>query len=151
MRHRPTVFIFALLAFGAFGSAAFAQTAGDFFNGDVLHEIRIYIAPADYATFLQTNFTCPAQEDAALAGQILSPVPRLTCWFPIEFHWKFNGRDITTPQVALGGPRDFGLGHSDPPLGREMRGRCRTVPVGPHTNVHAVGGDGVLRAGADHR
>src|ERR1051326_8611513 len=51
--------------------------------------------------FRKTNFDWEAQELDALEGQIVSPLPRVTCWFAVEFHWKFNGRDITLPQVAI--------------------------------------------------
>jgi spore coat protein CotH len=79
----------------------FAQTQDDLFNGDILHEIRLYMAPQDLQTFKKTNFECQDQELAALAGAVVSPLPRVICWFPVEFHWKFNGRDITLPQVAI--------------------------------------------------
>src|SRR6185369_10259926 len=78
-----------------------AQTSDDFFNGDVLHEIRIYISPADYNTFHATNFICEQQDIEPLEGVKLSPLPRIECHFPIEFHWFFNGRDVTGPQVAI--------------------------------------------------
>src|SRR5205814_1795061 len=78
-----------------------AQTSDDLFNGDVLQEIRLYISPTDYATFKQTNFVCQQQDLEALAGQYVSPLPRVECWFPTEFHWTFQGRDITLPQVAV--------------------------------------------------
>src|SRR5207237_7238456 len=73
----------------------------EFFNGDVIQEIRIYIDPADYETFHVTNFICQTQDLEALAGQVISPLPRVECHFPIEFHWIFNGRDITGPQVDI--------------------------------------------------
>src|SRR3954471_24823178 len=79
----------------------FAQTQDDLFNGDLLHEIRLYMAPQDLRTFKQTNFECEDQELAALAGENVSPLPRIICWFPVEFHWKFNGRDITLPEVGI--------------------------------------------------
>jgi spore coat protein CotH len=78
-----------------------AQTSDDLFNGDILQEIRIYIAPRDYATFKETNFTCEAQELEALAGQVISNLPRVICDFAIEFHWKFQGTDVTLPQVSI--------------------------------------------------
>ena len=49
----------------------------------------------------QTNFICFEQEWKALLGEQVSTLPRVECHFPIEFHWIFNGRDITGPQVAL--------------------------------------------------
>jgi hypothetical protein len=92
------------MAFGCcltFSPLSFGQTADDLFNGDILHEIRIYIDPADYQTFHATNFTCLAQDMETLEGERLSPLPRIECHFPVEFHWFFNGRDITGPQVAI--------------------------------------------------
>lgn len=63
--------------------------------------MRLYIAPQDLDTFRQTNFECENQELAELAGEFISPLPRVICWFPLEFHRKFNGQDITLPEVAI--------------------------------------------------
>src|SRR5437773_11728653 len=101
MRNRMIDFIFALFWILTFSFASFAQTTDDFFNGDILQEIRIYIAPADYATLKETNFICKDQDQKALAGERISVLPRIECWFAAEFHWKFKGRDITIPQVAV--------------------------------------------------
>src|SRR5262249_20962159 len=92
------VFSFCVLGFSL---RSFAQTSDDLFNGDILQEIRIYIAPQDYATFKQTNFICQIQELQVLAGAVLSSLPRIECHFPIEFHWFFQGKDITGPQVGV--------------------------------------------------
>jgi spore coat protein CotH len=100
-RNRMIDFIFALFWILAFSFQSFAQTTDDLFNGDVLHEIRIYIDPRDYATLKETNFICPEQDLRALAGERVSVLPRIECWFAIEFHWMFKGRDITIPQVAV--------------------------------------------------
>ena len=97
MRNRT---IFALSWFLAFSFQSFAQTQDDLFNGDILHEVRIYIGPRDYATLKQTNFICPEQDLRAQAGERISTLPRIECWFAIEFHWVFKGKDITTSQVA---------------------------------------------------
>jgi spore coat protein CotH len=35
-----------------------------------------------------------------LAGERVSTLPRIECWFAVEFHWMFKGRDVTMPQVA---------------------------------------------------
>jgi len=94
-------FIAAIFCISVFPSRSFAQTTDDLFNGDILHEMRIYIAPQDYATFKQTNFICEDQDLAALAGAQISTLPRIVCDFAIEFHWLFQGRDITLPQVAV--------------------------------------------------
>jgi spore coat protein CotH len=102
MRSRiSSSFLFASLASVLFVCQSFAQTSDDLFNEDILHEIRIYIAPEDYATLKETNFICREQELKALEGKQVSTLPRVECHFPIEFHWLFNGRDITGPQVAL--------------------------------------------------
>jgi spore coat protein CotH len=101
MRHRISPSIIISSCFLAFSFQSFAQTSDDLFNGDILHEIRIYIDPADYTTFKLTNFTCETQDLEALAGVVISPLPRVECHFPIEFHWLFNGRDITGPQTAI--------------------------------------------------
>src|SRR5262249_13881324 len=99
MRTRIVCTAFFPILFFAFQS--FAQTSDDLFNGDILHEVRIYIAPQDYATLIDTNFICPVQDLKELMGVVVSSLPRIECHFPIEFHWVFNGRDITGPQVAI--------------------------------------------------
>src|SRR5213596_2755201 len=101
MRNLTIASVLASLAVLTFCSQAFAQTQDDLFNGDILHEIRLYTAPEDYETFKETNFTCQAQELEALAGEVISPLPRVICWFPVEFHWKFNGADVTLPQAGI--------------------------------------------------
>ena len=101
MRNRIAVFFLSSLAILICCPRLWAQTQDDLFNGDILHEIRLYMAPEDFATFQQTNFKCESQELDALAGEVLSPLPRVICWFPVEFHWKFNGQDITLPQVGI--------------------------------------------------
>src|SRR5437870_3694659 len=101
MRNRIIPFVLASLAILSFSSQAFAQTQDDLFNGDVLHEIRLYMSPEDIATLKQTNFTCQTQELEALAGKVISPLPRITCHFPVEFHWTFNGKDVTLPEAAI--------------------------------------------------
>ncbi|PYS56199.1 MAG: hypothetical protein DMG13_00615 [Acidobacteria bacterium] len=99
-RNRIT-FIFALFWILLLPFQSNAQTSDDLFNGDILQEIRIYIAPQDYATFKQTNFICARQDLEALAGDRISTLPRIVCDFAIEFHWTFQGRDITLPQVSV--------------------------------------------------
>jgi len=101
MRTRLSSFIFASLLTVLFASQSFAQTSDDLFNEDVLHEIWIYIAPEDYATLKQTNFICAEQEGRALSGEEVSTLPRVECHFPIEFHWIFNGIDVTGPDAAV--------------------------------------------------
>src|SRR5262245_50084530 len=101
MRTRIGGFIIASFWILIFPFQSSAQTSDDLFNGDILHEVRLYINPADYATLKQTNFICPAQDLEALAGETVSALPRIECHFPVEFHWIFNGKDITGPQVGL--------------------------------------------------
>jgi len=108
MRTRICSLIFASFSTLLFAFQSFAQTSDDLFNEDVLHEISIYIAPEDYATLKQTNFICADQELRALFGQEVSTLPRVECHFPIEFHWIFNGIDITGPQVAVSSHGQFG-------------------------------------------
>src|SRR5438552_3838796 len=100
MRTRMPICILVLLAV-FFSSPSFAQTSDDLFNGDVLHEIRLYVSTSDIATLKLTNFTCQEQDLKALAGEVVSALPRVECHFPVEFHWTFNGKDITGPQAAL--------------------------------------------------
>jgi len=101
MRNRIPACIFIAAIILSFALQSFAQTSDDLFNGDILHEIRLYIAPADYATLKETNFTCEDQDIRGLAGDLISSLPRVECHFPVEFHWKFNGRDVTGPQAAV--------------------------------------------------
>jgi spore coat protein CotH len=108
MRTRISFLIFASLSTLLFARQSFAQTSDDLFNEDVLHEIWIYIAPEDYATLKQTNFICAEQELRALRGEEVSTLPRVECHFPIEFHWIFNGIDVTGPQVAVSSHGQFG-------------------------------------------
>jgi spore coat protein CotH len=108
MQTRISSFIFASLSTLLFASQSFAQTSDDLFNEAVLHEIWIYIAPEDYATLKQTNFICAEQELRALSGEEVSTLPRVECHFPIEFHWIFNGMDVTGPQVAVSSHGQFG-------------------------------------------
>jgi spore coat protein CotH len=101
MPNRALTVIFVFLAILTCSPHLFAQTQDDLFNSDILHEVRLYMAPQDLVTFKETNFECEDQELEGLAGETISPLPRVICWFPVEFHWKFNGQDITLPQVGI--------------------------------------------------
>src|SRR5215471_5460728 len=101
MRDRGLSLILALLGIACFSTLAFSQTRDDLFNGDILHEIRLYINPSDWGTFHYTNFTCMNQEMDALEGTYILPVPRVECHFAVEFHWIFQGKDITLPDVDI--------------------------------------------------
>ena len=94
-----------------FAAPSFAQTQDDLFNGDILHEVRIYVNPEDLVTLKQNIDICPNQDLEALEGERVPNVPRIECWFAVDFHWKFNGRDITTAQ---GGIRSRGKGSRSP-------------------------------------
>src|SRR5436309_13648329 len=101
MRNLTIASVLASLAVLTFCSQAFAQTQDDLFNGDILHEIRLYTAPEDYETYKETNFTCQAQELEVLAGEVISPLPRVICRFPVELHCKFHGADVTVAQAGI--------------------------------------------------
>src|SRR2546427_3292096 len=104
MRSRTIIVVVVIVASFTILSSSphlLAQTQDDLFNGDILHEIRLYMAPQDLDTFKQTNFECRGQELQALKGDVISPLPRVICWFPVEFHWKFNGKDITLPEIGI--------------------------------------------------
>jgi spore coat protein CotH len=102
MRSRTIGLIWTITAiFLCLPELSFAQTQDDLFNGDILQEVRLYINPQDWETFHYTNFTCEDQELEALAGAVISPVPRVECHFAVEFHWIFQGKDITVPDVDL--------------------------------------------------
>src|SRR4030095_6994932 len=79
------VFILAVLTFPV---RALAQTEADFFSPDKLQEIRLYIRPADWA-LLKKNFLD-------------------NTYYACEWHWIFNGKDVTVAgEVAI---RSRGLG-----------------------------------------
>jgi spore coat protein CotH len=101
MSNRLIAVILVSLGISTYSSHLFAQTQDDLFNVDILHEVRLYMAPQDLDTFKRTNFECQNQEIAALEGKVISPLPRIICWFAVEFHWKFNGQDITLPEVGI--------------------------------------------------
>ena len=58
-----------------------AQTTNDFFNGDVLQEIRIDVNPKDWKR-LKDNFL-------------------ENTYYPADMHWVFNGKFVEAPQVAI--------------------------------------------------
>ena len=105
------LFILVLIWISVFSFPSFAQSSDDLFNGDILHEVRIYIHPQDLATLKQNIDICPEQDLRALKGELVSVLPRIECWFATEFHWIFNGRDITVPQAGV---RSRGKGSRSP-------------------------------------
>jgi hypothetical protein len=66
-----------------------AQSTDDFFNSNVLHEIRIAIDPANWQT-LKTNYLA-------------------NTYYPCDMVWRFEGRD-----VPLGHVGDSSEGHREP-------------------------------------
>lgn len=72
-------------------ASGFAQTQDDFFNDQILHEIRIDIRPSDWAK-LKEDFL----ENTT---------------YPIEMRWRFNGRDIEIPNISI---RSRGTGSRSP-------------------------------------
>src|SRR2546422_266855 len=101
MRARLIDFIIVWFWILAFSLQSFPQTSDDLFNANILHEVRIYIHPQDWAALRQTEDICALRDLEALAGQRVSSLPRVECDFAIEFHWKFQGVDITTSQVSI--------------------------------------------------
>src|SRR5437867_11267980 len=73
------------------GARAYCQTADDFFDPNVLHDIRIDINPSDWQT-LKANF----EENTH---------------YPADFHWIYGGRDLLVEQVSV---RSRGLGSRTP-------------------------------------
>lgn len=66
----------------AFGTARAANpTVDDFFNDNIVHEISITIKPADFA---KLRFD-----------------PLDHTWYDCDFTWRYQGRDIVVPNVAV--------------------------------------------------
>src|SRR5262249_50428101 len=81
----------ASIALLALAFPAIAQTFEDFFNDNVLQEIRIDIKPSDWANLKQHYL-----EDT---------------YYPADFHWKFQGRDNPVKNIAI---RSRGRGSRSP-------------------------------------
>jgi len=77
MLRRLIVLVAALI----FPLRAVAQTENDFFNPEKLQEIHIEIFPTDWET-LKKNF-------------------RDDTYYACEFHWIYNGKDLTMPEVGI--------------------------------------------------
>ena len=71
----------ALVALSVSAAGATAQTQDDFFNDNVLHEIRLVMNPTDWQT-LKVKFLD-------------------NTYYPGEFHWRFQGRDIVVEDIGL--------------------------------------------------
>jgi len=73
--------LLSILALLASPILALAQTQNDFFDPNKLQEIRLEINPKDW-NLLKQNFLSNT---------------RYAC----DFHWKFNGKDVPIPEVAI--------------------------------------------------
>src|SRR5262249_60511715 len=76
MMRRRIHLINGLFCFLTLVLPCFAQTQDDLFNGDILHEVRIYINPEDLATMKRNIDICPMQDLDALEGQRVPNEPR---------------------------------------------------------------------------
>jgi spore coat protein CotH len=83
----------ALMVIGIvlFATTASGQTATDFFNEDILHEIHLDVHPNDWQS-LKDHF-------------------RENTHYPADMHWKFNGRFTDIQQVSI---RSRGTGSRTP-------------------------------------
>ena len=81
MRYRIMVMAALALYVVCSGDLAHAQTAEDFFNDQVLHEVRFYMHPNDWTT-LKNNY-----------GE--------NTYYPADFEWKYQGRSIELPSVRI--------------------------------------------------
>ena len=117
------------------GARAYCQTADDFFDPNVLHDIRIDINPSDWQT-LKANF----EENTH---------------YPADFHWIYGGRDLLVEQVSV---RSRGLGSRTPVkpgltvqfdrfTDRTFAG-LRSVVL--RNNTENRGGPGICRPGGFH-
>src|ERR1051326_4329276 len=79
MAARTLILLF--LAALVFPLHALAQTDADFFDTSKLQEIRLEIRPGDWA-LLKQNFLD-------------------NTYYACDFHWIFNGKDITLPEIAI--------------------------------------------------
>src|SRR5712692_328504 len=89
-------FLLRLLCAGALGLGALAvqasaQTDADFFNDDILHNIKLVISPASWRD-LQAHYL-------------------ENIYYQAEFHWTFKGRDVVVNRVGV---RSRGHGSRDP-------------------------------------
>lgn len=71
----------AVVALSVSAGGARAQTQDDFFNDNVLHEIRLIMNPTDWQT-LKLKF----DENT---------------YYPAEFHWSFQGHDIVVEDIGV--------------------------------------------------
>ncbi len=71
----------AVLALVLTAAQGAAQTTADFFNPNVLHEIRLNINPADWQA-LRANY-------------------QQNTYYTCDFGWRYQGRDVTSTDVAI--------------------------------------------------
>lgn len=88
MRHRFLLFSFWLAYFGL---PSFGQTVDDFFNDKILHEIHIDMKDSDWKT-LKERF-------------------RDNDYYACDMRWRYNGKDIEIPDIAI---RSRGTGSRSP-------------------------------------
>ncbi len=75
----------------ALASPAAAQTFEDFFNDDVVHDVRLDIRAADWA-LLKLHYL-------------------ENTYYPADFHWQFQGRDVVVANIGI---RSRGRGSRSP-------------------------------------
>src|SRR5689334_10022937 len=78
----------ALLVFSALAPA---QTTNDFFNDRIMQEVRLDIKASDWAN-LKLHYLD-------------------NTYYPADFHWKFNGRDVVVRNIGI---RSRGRGSRSP-------------------------------------
>ena len=83
---RKRIVLLALVSL-CLAAPVFGQTASDFFNSGILHEIRLEIRPDEW-TKLKNNYLD-------------------NTYYPVDFHWFYNGQEKFEPQVGI---RSRGLG-----------------------------------------
>ncbi|MBI2149402.1 MAG: CotH kinase family protein [Acidobacteria bacterium] len=74
-------FVLVIVLLAGLSVPGFAQTQNDFFNDQVLHEIRIDIRPSDWEKLKQDFLE--------------------NTYFPCDFRWRFNGRDIRLEGIGI--------------------------------------------------
>ena len=72
-------------------SPAAAQILDDFFNDNIIQEIRLDVRPSDWTTLKQRYLD--------------------NTYYPADFHWKFQGRDLVVKEVGI---RSRGRGSRSP-------------------------------------
>jgi CotH kinase protein len=89
--HTPFLVCISVAFIAAKVLPASAQSTDDFFNSNVVHEIRIEIDPANWQT-LKTNYLA-------------------NTYYPCDMVWRFEGRDVPLGRVGI---RQRGTGSRSP-------------------------------------